>query len=400
MKQKKVKQIARIENRFIFNARYQLSAREQKIILYLMSNLDPLAQNDFHKQIVSVKELENLLKGEDKKWGGLYKEMNDFSARIISKYISFDSDFLVGGKPLRGVISWFQSVIPVETENGEVALEFMFSERLKPFLLQLSEYAKIHPLDVAPMKSGFAIRMYQVFKAERDRMRKHTQTNAMVYTLDELKKMLGIEGKYKVLKDFRRRVLDVVEREINTHSPSVQVKYEYIKTSRRVTGVRFLIFDKPKDKPKQSNAKSGESNNYAPSKEELNVLSYSQTKAYNMLVKFGVYEGIAYKQIVPIITGGEIDGFEDYFVKHALSHFKKWARVQPNKAISAATFVNWWTEKKVFNADNDVFWKIQEKINHDKKKLDQATFDNRMEAKNMTKKEFIEWYKGTQSKMM
>ena len=204
MKQKKVKQIARIENRFIFNARYQLSAREQKIILYLMSNLDPLAQNDFHKQIVSVKELENLLKGEDKKWGGLYKEMNDFSTRIISKYISFDSDFLVGGKPLRGVISWFQSVIPVETENGEVALEFMFSERLKPFLLQLSEYAKIHPLDVAPMKSGFAIRMYQVFKAERDRMRKHTQTNAMVYTLDELKKMLGIEGKYKVLKDFRR----------------------------------------------------------------------------------------------------------------------------------------------------------------------------------------------------
>jgi hypothetical protein len=151
MKQKKVKQIARIENRFIFNARYQLSAREQKIILYLMSNLDPLAQNDFHKQIVSVKELENLLKGEDKKWGGLYKEMNDFSTRIISKYISFDSDFLVGGKPLRGVISWFQSVIPVETENGEVALEFMFSERLKPFLLQLSEYAKIHPLDVAPM---------------------------------------------------------------------------------------------------------------------------------------------------------------------------------------------------------------------------------------------------------
>ena len=204
------------------------------------------------------------MKGEDKKWGGLYKEMNDFSTRIISKYISFDSDFLVGGKPLRGVISWFQSVIPVETENGEVALEFMFSERLKPFLLQLSEYAKIHPLDVAPMKSGFAIRMYQVFKAERDRMRKHTQTNAMVYTLDELKKMLGIEGKYKVLKDFRRRVLDVVEREINTHSPSVQVKYEYIKTSRRVTGVRFFIFDKAKVKPKATNEKSGEAGNYAP----------------------------------------------------------------------------------------------------------------------------------------
>ena len=361
-----------------------------------MSNLDPKGQDDFHKQVIPVKDLETLLKAEGKKWGGLYKEMNDFSTRIISKYISFDSDFLVQGKPLRGVISWFQSVIPMENEHGEVALEFMFSERLKPFLLQLSEYAKIHPLDVAPMKSGFAIRMYQVFKAERDRMRKHTQSSAMVYTLDELKKMLGIEGKYKVLKDFRRRVLDVVEREINTHSPSVQVKYEYIKTKRRVTGIRFVIFDKIKIKPTAAKEAGGEANNYAPTEEELSVLTYSQHKAYTNLVKFGVYEGIAFKQILPNIKGGDVEGFEDYFVKHALAHFKRWARNQPNKAISAATFVMWWSEKKIFDAENDVFWKIVEKISTDKKKLDQVTFDNRIEAKNMTKDEFIEWYKKTQ----
>lgn len=364
-----------------------------------MSNLDPKQQKDFHKQVVPVKELETLLKGDDKKWGGLYKEMNDFSARIISKYISFDSDFLIDGKPLRGVISWFQSVLPVENEYGEVSLEFMFSERLKPFLLQLSEYAKIHPLDVAPMKSGFAIRMYQVFKAERDRMRRHTQSSTLVYTLDDLKNMLGISGKYKVLKDFRRRVLDVVEREINTHSPSVQVKYEYIKSSRRVTGVKFLIFDKPKNRSNQNEGEGGISN-YVPTEEELNVMTYAQSKAFDMLVKFGVYEGIAFKQILPALKGGEIEGFEDYFIKHGLAHFKKWARKQPNKAISAATFVSWWTEKKVFDADNDVFWKISEKINTDKKKLDPITFDNRMEAKNMTKAAFIDWYKGTQKKML
>lgn len=396
MKQKITKQIARIENRFIFNARYQLSAREQKIILYLMSNLDPKQQDDFHKQVIPVKELESLLKGDDKKWGGLYKEMNDFSARIISKYISFDSDFLVDGKPLRGVISWFQSVLPVENEHGEVSLEFMFSERLKPFLLQLSEYAKIHPLDVAPMKSGFAIRMYQVFKADRDRMRRHTQSSTLIYTLEDLKNMLGIGNKYKVLKDFRRRVLDVVEREVNTHSPSVQVKYEYIKTKRRVTGVKFLIFDKVKTKPPPP----GSATNYAPSKEELAQLTYAQDKAYVTLVKFGVYEGIAFKQILPSLKGGDVEGYEDYFIKHALAHFKRWARNQPNKAISAATFVTWWSEKNVFDAENDVFWKIVEKINNDKKKLDQITFDNRVEAKNMTKKEFIDWYKGTQKKML
>ena len=209
--------------------------------------------------------------------------------------------------------------------------------------------------------------------------------------------VLGISGKYKVLKDFRRRVLDVVEREVNTHSPSVQVKYEYIKTHRRVTGVKFLIFDKTKKN--NSNAGTGDSN-YVPSENELATMSYAMSKAYELLIKFGVYEGIAFKQILPSIKGGEVEGFEDYFVKHSLAHFKRWARNQPNKAISAATFVSWWTEKKVFDHQNDVFWKIVEKINTDKKKLDTITFDNRMEAKNMTKAEFINWFKGTQKRML
>ena len=185
---------------------------------------------------------------------------------------------------------------------------------------------------------------------------------------------------------------------MNTHSQSVQVKYEYIKTNRRVTGVRFLIFDKSKNK--QGSKQGGLENNYAPSEEEIEALSYAQHKAYETLVKFGVYEGIAFKQILPNLKGGDVEGFEDYFIKHALAHFKRWARNQPNKAISAATFVNWWTEQNVFDSENDVFWKLVEKINKDKKKLDDITFENRMEAKKMTKSEFIEWYKGTQKKML
>jgi len=64
--------IARIENRFIFNAQYKLTAREQKVILYLISNIDPKNQKRFHEQIISVKKLESVLKADGKKWGGLY----------------------------------------------------------------------------------------------------------------------------------------------------------------------------------------------------------------------------------------------------------------------------------------------------------------------------------------
>ena len=68
---KQSNKIARIENKFIFNAQYKLTAREQKVILYLISNIDPRRQERFHEQVISVKELESVLKADGKKWGGL-----------------------------------------------------------------------------------------------------------------------------------------------------------------------------------------------------------------------------------------------------------------------------------------------------------------------------------------
>ena len=56
--------IARIDNTFVYNARYQLSAREAKVMLYLISKIDPIKQSQLNEQIISVKELEAILKGD------------------------------------------------------------------------------------------------------------------------------------------------------------------------------------------------------------------------------------------------------------------------------------------------------------------------------------------------
>jgi hypothetical protein len=50
--------IARMDNRFVFHARYSLSAKEAKIILFLISKINPSLQQQLTQQTVSVKELE------------------------------------------------------------------------------------------------------------------------------------------------------------------------------------------------------------------------------------------------------------------------------------------------------------------------------------------------------
>ena len=115
--------VARIENFFIENAQYVLNTREQKIILHLAANLDTNADN-FLEQIIPVKTLEEMLKRSDKaKWGGIYKEMQGFTEKIVSKTIKFPTNILLNGKPLPGFISWFSSISPCLNDEEQARCE-------------------------------------------------------------------------------------------------------------------------------------------------------------------------------------------------------------------------------------------------------------------------------------
>lgn len=366
---KQSNKIARIENKFIFNAQYKLTAREQKVILYLISNIDPRRQERFHEQIISVKELESVLKADGKKWGGLYEEMQGFTDRVLDKKIRFATDLEIDGKRFPGKINFFQSVIPIRNEKGEVALRFLFSEDLKPFLLQLNEYAQINRLEAAPMKSGHAIRMYQIFKAQRDRMRKYENVSRITYELETLKGVLGISGKYSRFNSFRERVLDTITEEINKYTSINLLDIEYVRNaSRLVTDLIFVITDKaPHEQPVHIPSQG-------PTEEELlKTFTKSQVRAYRILIKRQILPGIAFKQVVPRISAAssEFIGFEDWYVLIAWGIFQEKTKITGDQAetIKAGAFVNWLLRDKIFD-QGDIFALIQERMAEKKKRVE------------------------------
>jgi len=316
----------------------------------------------------------------------VYEYLHIVCTRLLNRTIFFPRGAIINGEKIYGGgIHWFQSILVKDTDKG-LSIEFMFAERMKPFLLELNQYVRLNAIEVMNMKGKHAIRMYQIFKAEREKTKKFRSITLVSYRLDELKTILGVSGKYKVLKDFRRNVLEPIEREINEFSEEISISYEYIKTRRKVTGVEFYIFDK-----KIISLDKGVEN-YKPSGKDIDSLSRAKLHAYKKMIEFGIYEGIAFKQILPNIKGGDVEGYEDLFLEKAMNHFKKRARQQKTKKESAATFVNWWTAKQIFSHDEDVFWKIAEEVNEAKKKMTQEKLDNRSIAKAMTNKEFEDWY--------
>ena len=368
--------IARIENNLIFNSKYQLTAKEQKVILFLISRIDPVRQKDFESRTVSLKSLERVLMDGNKN-GSFYSEIRKLTSRIISKGISFLTDIEINGEYLSGHINWFQSIIPMRNEKGEAAIKFKFSEDLKPFLLQLKEYAQIDYVEVLPLNSGFSIRLFQIFRAHRNRMAKHQKKSKLRYELEELKTLLGIEGKYASYSNFRKRVLIPVEKEINEHT-SITMKYIPRKTGYSVTHIEFEFWDK------------GTREKKATKKEALafDALTFSQVKAFDKLVAYGINDGIALEMINKV-NSSELKGFEDWYFYEVIDIFESKTNQQADGA-KAGTLVIWFLKKKVFE-QGDHFAKIMEKLQARKKKLqikDATKWDNRMLAKDMTAKAF------------
>lgn len=375
-------QVARIENRFIFHAQYKLSPREQKLILYLIANMDPQKQKRFHEQRISVRELERMLKSDGKKWGGLYQELRDLTKRIRSKGIEFDTNLVVDGHQFPGYINWFQSVMPMKNEDGEVCISFLFSEALKPYLIDLNQYARINYVETAPLRSGFAIRMFQVLKAHRGKMQAREKISELGYEINELKRLLGVPDKYPDFRNFRRRVLELIQKEINQHTTVNLMEIKYRRNSKRqISHITFIFTDKREE---VAVLKS-----FVPSEEDLEKLSRAQLNGYQLLVDFGVEPGIAYRQLLPKVTSSEFKGFEDWYFEEILKIFKSKGKG------GVGAFVKWGLELKIFE-QGDHFARIMEIIQAKKKRLETSNleaWDNRLKARDMTAKEFETWYK-------
>lgn len=370
--------LARIENDFIFNAQYQLTAKEQKIILLLIANINPVKQKNFQTQVISVKALKNVVMGGNTK-GSFYQEIKKLAFRLVKKGIMFDTDVLIEGRRFPGYVNWFQSISPIKNDNGEVYLEFLFSEKLKPFLLELRQYVQIDIQQLTNLSSGFSIHLFQIFQAKRNQMLKYQHQTKLLYQLPELKKTLGIQDKYADWRNFKRKVVDLAVKEINRHT-NINVGFRVIKKNGQVFSLEFEIRDRKN--------KAGKRSPSLPTKVHLDDLSFAQLKAFKALINYRVTQELALEMIARAL-GSEIKGFEDWYFEEIIQIFESKTN-QKTANAKTGTLVNWYLKKKIFQ-QGDHFATIMERLQQRKKQLqneNSSAWENRLIAKNKSAEDF------------
>jgi plasmid replication initiation protein len=221
-------------------ARYKLSPREQKLLLYVIAMIDPEAQ-DFGKCKVAVKEYAELtgLKTDD-----LYQELRDSALAIREKTLVVEN-FLEPGmkKPVRRHGSWFEYV---DEAVGDGHITIKLSSWLKPLLIHVRREFFRYRLGYAlGLKSEYAIRLYQWLKRWEFARRKTASIPQLRFELGATE--VDNEGKIvrenlAAYKHFKNKAILPAIREINAKTDlSVSFVEEKTQGSKAVADM-FVIF--------------------------------------------------------------------------------------------------------------------------------------------------------------
>lgn len=211
-------------NRLI-QAKYNLSVTEQKVILFLVSQIRK--EDDALKTYtLSIKEFNELLgnKGTPK-----YTELRKITKKMMGKPLEIYED----GKWKQ--ISWISYV---EYNPNEGSVNLGFDPRLKPYLLHLKrEFTSYKLRNVLKLKSSYSIRIYEMLKQWQT-------VKKLEISLEKLRELLQIQDKYKEYHNIKKRVLNTAKKEINENT-DISIDFEEIKKGRTVVGLCFHITSKP-----------------------------------------------------------------------------------------------------------------------------------------------------------
>jgi hypothetical protein len=206
----------------LVEARYNLPLGEQRLILTMISRIQP-EDEDFKPYQISVHELAEFL-GVDK--NSIYRECKKTTKGLLSRVLSIEEpDGLLQ-------IGWVSSAKYID---GTGMVNLSFDPLLKPYLLQLkSNFTSFKLNMMLSFKSQYSMRIYMFLK-QYEKLKKRE------LELDLLRELLGIrKDQYALYSDFRKRILLSSQKELSEKS-DLYFNFEEIKYGRKVGAIRFHL---------------------------------------------------------------------------------------------------------------------------------------------------------------
>ena len=217
-------------NELIQKSRFNLTLQQQKIVLYLISQIE---RNDKEFKLYSF-SIQQFCKvcGINYTSGKNYNDLKEAIKEIAQKVLWIK---LPNGKET--TVRWIEKAY-IDRNTGTI--EIRLDEDMKPYLLQLRDnFTQYELVWTLQFNSKYSIRLYELIKSiHYHDLYPYERT----YDIDELKRLLDAET-YKTYQHFKDRALQVAVDEINSTSDKL-VSFVPIKDGRAVKKIQLHIESK------------------------------------------------------------------------------------------------------------------------------------------------------------
>ena len=214
-----------VKSNDLIEASYRLTLNEQRIVAFAASRIKR-GDSEFKLYRIKISELQDLIGGNKTT---AYKRLKSAAEALVDKSVTIRRR---GEDDRELSMSWAASA---EYFGQEGVIEFEFSQKLKPYLLGLTErFTTFQLRDFFRLRSQYSMRILEL-------LRQYEGLKRRTFQVQELRELLGIkDGEYKAWRDFNRRVLVTAQKEL---AEKTNIAFDYrIKTKgRRADQIVFEI---------------------------------------------------------------------------------------------------------------------------------------------------------------
>ena len=205
----------------------KLSLLQRKIANALLFNAyDKLLEKDEHSIHIAI--LCKLI-GYD---SNDYKTIKKSLVNLLATVIEWN---LVDGDKVDTEGVWNASSIIADASIGGPICIYSYSNKMKKLLYQPELYGRLNMLVQAKFKSSYGLALYE------NCIRYQNIEQTPWFDILRFRKLMGIEdGKYKVFRDFKHRVIDKAIEEVNKYAP-ICVTPQFRKEGRQVVSIQLII---------------------------------------------------------------------------------------------------------------------------------------------------------------
>ena len=210
--------------------KYELTALEQKVLGYILSLIKPaqdITCQPIYVYEFSIRDFCRVC-GINYDSGTNYENVKKALKRLA------DNSFWLDSEDDELYFQWITTP-RIRKKTGKVVIKI--SDDVMPYLYNLQEKFTTYELyQILALKSGHSIALYELLKS-------YAFKKNVTLTIENIKRCLSIEGKYKEYKAFRRKIIEPALEEINEFT-DLDVTWRPIREGRFYTSIEFTILSK------------------------------------------------------------------------------------------------------------------------------------------------------------